>query len=125
VQELLNIRDVIDAKTLDHLLNTLGAERVLGIDVDHAAVKAALLFGQLDVDCHLVDDLAFTGTKLTVHLGDRLCFKAATEECVELRDPERELPDVLSLLEDVFSGLETADICGFAGRLDDLLRRGL
>ena len=83
VQELLGIRDVMDAKTLDHLLDTLGAERVLGIDIDHTAIKAALLFGQLDVDCHLVDDLAFTGTKLTVHLGDRLGFQAATEERVD------------------------------------------
>jgi len=124
VEKRLCIRDAVDSEPGYHLFDTLGTERVLGIDVDHAAVHAALFLGQLDVDCQLVDDLAFTGTEFTVEFGDCLCFEAAAEKCIDFGDPERELFDLLPLLEDVFSGTETADICGLAGGFDDLLCRG-
>src|SRR5512137_83395 len=109
VQELLWV-GVIDPEPMHHLLNTFRTECVLGIDIYGTSVKSSLVFGKLDVNCHLVDNLALTGTKFTIHLGYSLGLQSPTHQGIEFWNAERKFPDILSLFEDVLSGLEPADI---------------
>ncbi len=133
LEDLLHRTEVRTLReAVDHLLDTLRAERVLGVDVYDAPVQPAKVFGELGVDGQLVDELALPGPELPVHLGYRLRLKTPADQFVELGDQGAEFLDVLPLVQYIPARLEPADIrhlpCGedhlLRGPLADLGRLG-
>ncbi len=75
------------------LHDPLGAEGVLGVDVEGPALQTPLLVGELGGDAELLADLGFAGPELPVELGDGLGLYSPAEEVVEARAPRREVAD--------------------------------
>jgi len=118
----LALEDLV-VQPADHVVDPLGAERVLGVDEDGRSIQPAVLAGELDVHGHLVGHLRLAGAELAVHFGDRLRLHPATQEVVDLVDLPRELADLLASFEHLRAGLEAADVGRLAGALDDVVRR--
>ena len=108
-----------------HLRDSLGAERVLGVDVEHVPVETALVFGCGAVHGELMADLGLSASEFAIDFDKCLCFKASSEQIVDGLDLGRQFLNFSATLQQCIAGNEAADVGHFLGSCDDLGRDGL
>ena len=80
--------DVLGVKPVSpsHLRDSLGTERVFGVDVEHISVQTALVQRLGAVDGQLVPNLRLSAAEFTVNFDQSLGLKPSTEQVVNRLD---------------------------------------
>lgn len=106
VRNILKAGLRVHAEALCNLLEALGAEGTLGIDVDGLALGAAVGDGHLAGYAESMAELGLSSPELAKGLCKGSSLDASLQELVELDGPGSKLHHVLSVLKGVSGSLE-------------------